>query len=332
MKIAVLVRNPNAGGGIQIFARELANKLPHDIEMYLVSRKNAELLPGYALNSISYFKNFRFSLRSFDLILMHQFSIKFYIVARLARRPIVVVNHIWDLSKKDFKSKCLRGIKKLFLKYEKMNLVFVSESVRKNMGLAGDVIPNRSTFTWDSENCDNEMRDLLFVGRFIKEKGVFEFVEIVKHLRHILPRPLTATMIGEGPEIENLKNLIIELGLEMVIDLVPWMDRESLKEMYLAHRILIVPSIWDEPYGLVAAEGLSLGLKVFCSDRPGLIEATLNQAIYFDPLSISSIMHPLAQELKKKQVLRTNMNIKNELDFHKTVEDYSALFHRIQNN
>jgi glycosyltransferase involved in cell wall biosynthesis len=331
MRIAVFVRNPNAGGGIQVFAKELAEHLPGDMEMCFISKNEVSAVSKDAtLVSGSYIKNFKFNLRSFDLILMHQFSIKFYIAARLAKRPIVVVSHIWDVSKNDFRSVSLRQLKKLFLKNKDLNLVFVSDSVRKNLGLSGEVIPNRSSFTQHVGIHKMVKKDLIFVGRFIVGKGVHVFVEIVSSLNSSAGRPVSATMIGEGPEFENIVTSIADYGLVDIIELVPWISRDRLKEMYIGHRILIVPSLWDEPYGLVAAEGLSLGLKVFCSDRPGLIEATLNQATYFDPTTIANVTSLIENELRQEPDLRSDRAIRSELDFSKTIEQYCSLFRKIQ--
>lgn len=333
LRVAVFVRNPNAGGGIQIFAKELAERLPGDIEMCFISKKKiSELSKGISLLSESCIKNFKFNLRSFDIILMHQFSIKFYLIARLANRPIIVVSHIWDMKKQDFKSVSNRQIKKLLLRDRKLNLIFVSESVKHNLGLRGEVIPNRSPFSRIISNHDVAKKDLLFVGRFTVEKGVHVFLEIVKYLNISNYHPVSATMIGEGPEIRNLEKSIIDLNLREQVKLVPWISREALKKIYIEHRILIVPSIWDEPYGLVAAEGMSLGLKVFCSNRPGLIEATLNRAIYFDPSSITSVIPLIKNELERVPEPRNeNCNdLSLELDFSRTVEQYYNLFHKIR--
>jgi glycosyltransferase involved in cell wall biosynthesis len=330
IRIAVFVRNPNAGGGIQVFAKELAEHLPSEIEMCFISKNVVSAVSkDGTLSSGSYIKNFKFNLRSFDLILMHQFSVKFYIIARLAKRPIVVVSHIWDTEKNDFKSVSLRQLKKLFLKNEDLNLVFVSNSVRKNLGLSGEVIPNRSSFSQHIGNHKMVKKDLIFVGRFTSEKGVHVFLEIVRSLNSSAGRPISATMIGEGPELKNIENSIVNFGLVNRVELVPWINRDRLKEMYIGHRILIVPSLWDEPYGLVAAEGLSLGLKVFCSDRPGLIEATLNHATYFDPTSIASVTSLIENELGQEADLRSVRAIRGELEFSKTVEQYCSLFRKI---
>jgi glycosyltransferase involved in cell wall biosynthesis len=40
-----------------------------------------------------------------------------------------------------------------------------------------------------------------------------------------------------------------------------------------AARVVAVPSVWQEPYGLVAAEAVALGRRVVASDIGGLPEA-----------------------------------------------------------
>lgn len=329
IRIAVLVPNPNAGGGIQIFAKELAENLPKDIDMYFISKCEIRATRFGNLKHEPYFRNFKINLRSFDLILMHQFSIKFYLIALLAKRPIIVVSHIWDLDKTDIKSLILRRIKKQLLKNKKLNLVFVSESVKRNLGINGEVILNRSTFTLPFESFEEAKKDLLFVGRFSKEKGAHVFLEIVENLKSTTNLPLSATMVGEGPEFENLKKTISDFELHQVVDLVPWTTRDELKKKYIAHKILIVPSMWDEPYGLVAAEGMSLGLKVFCSNRPGLIEATMNLANYFDPYSINSVIKDIEYELSNNSNFVIPESYIKELSFSITVEQYCNLIRKI---
>jgi glycosyltransferase involved in cell wall biosynthesis len=55
------------------------------------------------------------------------------------------------------------------------------------------------------------------------------------------------------------------------------------KEIYLATRTLLVPSLWQEPGGRVAAEALLNGIPPLVSDRGGLPE-TCNGAGFYLPI------------------------------------------------
>ncbi|MFX7784778.1 glycosyltransferase, partial [Acinetobacter baumannii] len=48
-------------------------------------------------------------------------------------------------------------------------------------------------------------------------------------------------------------------------------------------KVMVIPSIWEEPFGIVALEGLASGCIIACSDRLGLREATGGYAFLFDP-------------------------------------------------
>lgn len=50
------------------------------------------------------------------------------------------------------------------------------------------------------------------------------------------------------------------------------LDREGMGEFYRHARLLVVPSLWDETFGLVVAEALSCGTPVIVSDLGALAE------------------------------------------------------------
>jgi glycosyltransferase involved in cell wall biosynthesis len=49
-----------------------------------------------------------------------------------------------------------------------------------------------------------------------------------------------------------------------------WMPPEKLPEFYSSLDICVVPSIWQEPFGIVALEAMSSGRPLICSDVGGL--------------------------------------------------------------
>ena len=53
-------------------------------------------------------------------------------------------------------------------------------------------------------------------------------------------------------------------------------DPTKVKKIMQSSSILVVPSIWDDPFPLTALEGLSSGQAVIASDRGGLKEMLKN--------------------------------------------------------
>jgi glycogen synthase len=115
-------------------------------------------------------------------------------------------------------------------------------------------------------------RDILFVGRLVSAKGAALLVDAVGDL---LPRHpgLTATIVGLGPEEAALRSQVARLGLVKQVTFAGPLSGESLAREYNRHRILAVPSIWREPFGIVALEGIACGCVCVASEGGGLKDA-----------------------------------------------------------
>ncbi len=114
--------------------------------------------------------------------------------------------------------------------------------------------------------------DLIFLGRLVSEKGVDLLLEALATLRSRgrFPR---LTIVGGGPELASLQQLATNLGLgEQVAFSGPKRDA-ALRSLLHQHKILVVPSRYDEPFGIVALEGIACGCVVVGSNGGGLPEA-----------------------------------------------------------
>lgn len=55
----------------------------------------------------------------------------------------------------------------------------------------------------------------------------------------------------------------------------------ELAQILNAHYAMCIPSVWEEPFGIVALEGSACGCRVICSDNGGLPEAAGPGAFLF---------------------------------------------------
>lgn len=111
---------------------------------------------------------------------------------------------------------------------------------------------------------DNVIR-LLFVGRMVPEKGVWDIWEAFRALIKTSKQKYTLTFCGEGSEKKYMETLVRNNGLADVVTftLLPY---DKLHTLYQAADILLMPSrntaTWEEQYGMVAVEALASGLLV----------------------------------------------------------------------
>jgi glycosyltransferase involved in cell wall biosynthesis len=101
---------------------------------------------------------------------------------------------------------------------------------------------------------------VLFVGRLVESKGVHDAVEAWRRSRVGLP----LVIAGKG----RLREALSEPGVEVR----GWVDRAELSGLYRRARALLMPSRWQEPFGIVGLEALAFGVPVVAWDSGGVRE------------------------------------------------------------
>lgn len=115
-------------------------------------------------------------------------------------------------------------------------------------------------------------QNLIFVGRLVEEKGVHCALEALKILKNQGYTP-HLTVVGEGKEREALEGLVTAYGLIDTVHFEGPLEGKELAKAYCKHAIQLIPSLWAEPFGLVALEGIACGCVPIGSERGGLREA-----------------------------------------------------------
>ena len=110
------------------------------------------------------------------------------------------------------------------------------------------------------------------------------------------------TITGDGPEREMLEKKMNNSDYEKFVQFTGFKKEKELNEAFNEHKILVVPSRWKEPFGIVALEGLAAGCLVLCSDGGGLPEAVGEFGTRFKRNSLEDLSDKLEGLLNKGSV------------------------------
>ncbi len=109
------------------------------------------------------------------------------------------------------------------------------------------------------------------MGRLVSDKGLGLLLESLSGLQKLNIRA-NLTVVGDGPEMNAHVSQCKMLSLREQVEFVGVKKGIELCDLLNAHRILVIPSLWAEPFGIVALEGIACGCVVVGSKDGGLRE------------------------------------------------------------
>jgi glycosyltransferase involved in cell wall biosynthesis len=107
---------------------------------------------------------------------------------------------------------------------------------------------------------------LLYVGRIDDRKGIDTVIRAMRHL----PAGATLELVGRGDSRHraHLEELAAELDLTTRVRFRV-ADRDELRTIYAAADVVVFPSTWEEPFGLVPLEAMACGTPVVATGSGG---------------------------------------------------------------
>ena len=205
-----------------------------------------------------------------DLFFQANVSLKGIWPLLILRRPYVITHQGWyaPLNKR----MGWRGRLKLFVTRFAHN-ISASRAVAEHMPTPSTVIPNPylEDIFFIRKGAARE-KDLVFLGRLVSDKGADLLLDAVAALKAQGLKP-GLTIIGSGPEEPFLRRRIKELEISDQVNFVGSKSGEELAEILNGYRIMVAPARWEEPFGIVALEGIACGNVVVGSEGGGLKDA-----------------------------------------------------------
>jgi glycosyltransferase involved in cell wall biosynthesis len=156
-------------------------------------------------------------------------------------------------------------------------------------------------------------RGFVFLGRLVPGKGVDVLLEAYGDAK-LDPGGWPLTILGEGPLRASLEQRCVTRQISGVT--FSGFVTGEVKGLALARaKWLVVPSNWQEPFGLVALEARSVGVPCVVTDDGGLPEAAGRDAIVCAPGSSadlaaalrSAVDMPEAEYVRRAQGTRAGL-------------------------
>ena len=160
-------------------------------------------------------------------------------------------------------------------------------------------------------------RFILFVGRLVPEKGVFDLLEAYAKLGSSLRSEVGLVFTGDGESREELAQQSKRIS-PGVVCFPGFAQREDLAGLYATAEALVLPTHSD-PWGLVVNEAMACGLPIIVSSVAGcsadLVEDGWNGYIVppRDSEKLSVAINSLLQqpELRERMTARSLERIRN---------------------
>ncbi len=293
-------------GGLEINAAHLATQLSrHGLEVVVVTRTASDRPddgPYRVIRDPSPWELLRWTLWC-DVFLQHNVSLRGLWPLLLVRRPWVASHHSW-YCRTDGRVAWQDRLKRRLLRHAAASIA-ISRAVADDLDTPSVVIPNtyRDHLFRELPGVARE-RDLVFLGRLVSDKGLDLLIDALALLAAQGLRP-KLTVIGEGPERPRVEERARQLGVVAQVELTGVRQGEELVRLLNRHRVLVVPSRYREPFGIVALEGIACGCLVVGSEGGGLKDAIGPCGLTFPNGDAAALAAALARALTDPEVAST---------------------------
>jgi glycosyltransferase involved in cell wall biosynthesis len=122
---------------------------------------------------------------------------------------------------------------------------------------------------------EDQNLNVLYAGRLSPEKGIDTVIEAMTKLVHGQGKGgIRLSLAGSGStQYENhLRQLVNHAGLSDHVSFSGWVQPDAIPAMLRRFDVLLLPSIWPEPFARVVLEGMISGLVVVATPTGGTTE------------------------------------------------------------
>ena len=174
-------------------------------------------------------------------------------------------------------------------------VVTVSAHLRERFGAAAVVLPN--SIDLDTVPSAAKERAILFVGRVVSDKGADSFVAACALALPRLPgwraEMIGADRFGAGHRDTPWIAALRPRAAAAAVAMPGYLPHAQVLAAMARAAIVVVPSRWDEPFGMTALEAMACGAALLYAPRGGLAEVAGDVGVPIDPEDPADIAEAL---------------------------------------
>jgi glycosyltransferase involved in cell wall biosynthesis len=254
--------------------------------------------------------------------------------SKLCNKPVIFTHH----DPFNFMVK----YKSVFPKYSKLNWISFSLAQRTTMpsdtNWVSNIYHGLNPDDFHAFTDDGERNYIAFLGRIIKPKGLHLAINALNKYNKTASKPLSLKIAGKHySDVDKdtywQQQILPELSNN--IEYVGFINNTKKKNKFLGHaKALIMPSIFDEPFGMVMIEALASGTPIIGLDSGAIPEIiTENNGILVnkadsDDLTLERLSQAIQQIDKiDLQACRDDFEARFTLD--RMCQDYANTYRRL---
>lgn len=175
---------------------------------------------------------------------------------------------------------------------------------------------------------------LAFSGRLIREKGIMELIEAMNILKDeprikllVMGNSFYANASGEDPFISELKSRAVQLGDR--IKFTGYISHAKIPSYLRMCDAAVIPSTWEEPFGLTVLEAMAARLPIITTDRGGIPEIVTSRNAIVIPLSedfVSDLSRYIISLFRDDERRKSMGDESRQLALRYTSEEYAKNF------
>lgn len=329
-EVAMVVPDKNGIKGIKTYNVKLPVKIaftghPEWPDCKLYTKVGGKELSA---NHLSYFQEIVKAVNDFqpDIIHVHHlmpltwiarfikiaYGLNFVVTAHGSELPTLENDKRYPYLTQEALRKSVRIAPNSFWTKSWMQKIFSNQFNKKMRVIPGGVDLIRFPKNIDVAGIDKKhnLKDkklVLFSGKLTKYKGVKYLIQASKNIDAVVG------ITGDGPERKNLEKLVSDMRLKNV-KFFGYINGNDLLHLYYRADVCVVPSVWDEPLGLVVLEAMAASTPVVVTRKGGipLMVKDGYNGFFVRPRNPKEIAEKV-NYLLQNDAIRTKMGVKARL-------------------